>query len=96
MVISSHQMVETVRAYAVEVNKYKSILVIEDISSWVVHEISNFFHAGQVETLSFSEEEIGLVENDIDIGDDSVAVSLHETKMALYKKAMRSYKNWAV
>lgn len=68
-------IIEMVRAYAVEVNVHKPIAIIKDISNWVIHEISNLYHVNQV--------------RGVDVAD--LAMPLDDIKEALYKKAMMSY-----
>lgn len=75
MIITTAQMVEMVRAYAVEVNVHKSLDVVKDLSDWVVHEIGNMYHASQVEF-------VGLAE---------LAMPIDDTVRALYQMAMRTY-----
>lgn len=84
MIIQTDEMVEIVRAYAVKVNCHKPLAVVASISDWVVHALSNFYHAGQVKSLDFSSKGESL-------DDDVVAMSQDDTKKVLYKMAMQSY-----
>jgi hypothetical protein len=68
-------MVEMVRAYAVDKNAHKPVPTVESISDWVVHKLSNLYHAKQVEKIDFSD----------------LAMRIDDTVKGLYFYSMNSF-----
>lgn len=77
MIITANQLIEMVRAYAVEVNRHKPIEVVSHISDYVVHKISNLCHVEQKE----------------EYNTDEFAFRIDDQVKFLYKYCIESYKS---